>query len=796
MLAISILSFAFPASAAPQNQDVADRLDRLCAELEAQRVGLHVPGCALCVVDDGKLLLSRGFGSAALDPARPVTPSTLFAIGSTTKAFTSALVATEVDAGRMHWDDPITRYLPEYRLPIRGGEEGAEVTLRDLMCHRTGFTRTDVLWASGAASKEQILAASLTAEPWCDFRSAWHYNNVMFLAAGEAVAVSAGKSWGQLLEERLLRPLGMEHTTTSTSAAMADGLRAFGYSWDPDHETWRAAPMRSVDAVAPAGAIWSSADDMSRWLRLQLAGGEWEGKRLIGADTLRETWTPQIEIGGAGASYGLGWMIMDWKGHTVVQHGGNIDGFSAMVGMIPAEGLGYVLLCNATATPLQNASLGIVWQSMLGDATAAADAAPLAAEDLSAYAGEYLANFASFRHQVFEVRVEKGKLGVDVPGQMFFTLKPPAADGRRAFELTDQIAVVFQKGADGKVELMRMHQAGLVFVLPRRGAEPADWNPVPDPAAEGCAGLFRREGSAAEWTLRAREGRLSLEIPGETEYVLTAADADGWRALRSMPDIRVRLQRSADQKVAALEFVSPRGNTTLTRSGDLPEESDLPTASELAARFGEAGRMEALRRLGGVRLQGAVRFVHGGAAGSFSKMVEPEGRALHRIDLGVFGHAAGSVDERGAAAAWVDGSFEPYRELAGQELQQALRTLDGRLWTRWAAGWDGATVLRLEDFAGERCAVVALRAGPRADTAWYCLEHLDLLRLDTQEVAPGGISLPVTMRFSDYRERDGVRIPWRTASESEASGRVEAIAATLETGLRFSDADFARPEPR
>lgn len=782
-LALTLLFWAAP-------QDPA-RLEQLCQDLEAQRIQMHVPGMALAVVRNGDLLLTRGFGQSDLAHGRAMQAQSLFAIGSTTKAFTATLVGMLVSEGRMKWDDPVTQYLPQFKLPIRSDDPSAAVTLRDLLCHRTGFTRTDILWASGRASKQEILQASLQAEPWSNFRAEWHYNNVMFLAAGEASAAAAKMEWTELLGQRLLKPLGMNSSYTSTSAALKDKRLATGYVWDTDLNDWRVLPMRPVDSVAPAGVIVSNVEDMSRWVRFQLAQGAWDGKQLISQEALRETWSKQMTVGG-GVDYGLGWMLQEWKGKKVVQHGGNIDGYAAQVGMIPEEGVGYVLLCNVTATPLQGMSLSLVWEALLGDQAAETSAT----EDFAPFVGKYDADFASFRDREFEVRVENGKLGVDVPGQMFFALAPPDRDGRRPFELTDAIAVSFDRDEAGVVRALRMYQSGLVFLLPRQGAAPDDWLPPVEPLAAQLAGSYTFPPSRQDWTVRSPNGRLTVDVPGQTDYELSAPDAEGWRRFLSMPEMRVRFVQDAAGLTTAMEYFERGVTLTMPRHGGAPAAEELPSLEELRALFDEDGRGKALAALGGLRMRGTVRFVHGGASGSFTMALGADGRERRAVDLGAFGAIHSLVDPRGSGSAWGESDFEPFQQLIGESLTRTLCLREAATLTKLRGGFESASVLRLDEHEGRRYAVVALRTGKYSAQGWIDLETGDLMRLETTELVPGGGELAVNFFFDDVRVVGGLRIPHKMARLDEATGRVETVITSIETGLVFSDADFARPAPR
>jgi CubicO group peptidase (beta-lactamase class C family) len=210
---------AKPAPVEPDEQTI--RLERLRTRLEEARVRHHIPGMAVAVVEGDEVIFAEGFGLADLEAKRPVVPETVFPIGSTTKAFTSALVAMQIDAGKLAWDDPLPKHVPELQLRPRAAEAGLaakltgggkppEPTLRDVLCHRTGFTRMSMLWASGELSDAEILAKAGGAEPIAGFRERFLYNNVTYAVAGEAAARSAGTTWAELLQTRLLDPLGLQ----------------------------------------------------------------------------------------------------------------------------------------------------------------------------------------------------------------------------------------------------------------------------------------------------------------------------------------------------------------------------------------------------------------------------------------------------------------------------------------------------------------------------------------------------------------------------------------------------------
>lgn len=346
-------------------EGVEDRVARLVRTVDSMRPSRLVPGMALVVVRDDRVLVMRGFGLADREEARPVTPDTLFAIGSCTKAFTSTLTAMLVDGGWIGWDDAIADPLPGFRLQVASPDPGARPTIRDLLSHRTGHTRMGVLWASGNVGRDDILKTAARAEPWAPFRERFQYNNVMYLAVGEASANVAGASWNRMLRQRLLRPVGMKDTNASVGKSRADRALASGYEWDDGLSRFRRVPYRPLKNIAPAAGVNSNARDMARWLRFLLAGGAIDGTRLVRETTLEQTWLPHIGVAD-GIDYGMGWFLGEWDGRRVAYHGGNIDGFAAQVAIMPDEGIGLALLTNVSATPLQTEIMPLVWEALLG----------------------------------------------------------------------------------------------------------------------------------------------------------------------------------------------------------------------------------------------------------------------------------------------------------------------------------------------------------------------------------------------------------------------------------------------
>lgn len=322
------------------------RIDALAAESLSR---WNAPGCAVAIVHRDRVVFSKGFGVRELGNPAPVTPRTVFAIGSTTKAFTTAAMAILVDEGKMDWDDPVSRHLPGFRLS--DPHATSLVTLRDLVSHRTGLSRNDLLWYGSPNTSRDILERIAHVRLNRPFRSAWQYQNIMFLAAGEAVAAASGMTWEAFVDRRIVQPLGMRNTSFTPAAAIANADHATPHR--KKEGALKAIPWRNLDNIGPAGSINSNVEDLARWMQMQLAGG----RPVIQGKTFQETHTPQMamrpEDWGRNftdetnqISYGLGWFLQDYRGHHTVNHGGAIDGFRAQITLLPRDNYGIVVLAN------------------------------------------------------------------------------------------------------------------------------------------------------------------------------------------------------------------------------------------------------------------------------------------------------------------------------------------------------------------------------------------------------------------------------------------------------------------
>ena len=384
--------------------------------LDDKRKELGIPGLSLVIVKDDQIIYLKGLGFKDVDKQLAVTPDTQFAIGSATKAFTAMLAVMSADEGKLSLDDSPKKFLPYFTL--RDPDAAARITLRDLLSHRSGLNRTDLAMVSGVFNREELIKVAGQAKPTAKLGEKFQYQNVMYAAAGEAVAQAQKSTWDKLIETRIFKPLGMKNSDTSIAAMEKSKDYSFGYDYNPSTKETRHLPQREIEPAAPAGAINSSARDMAQWLRLMLNGGTINGRRLVSEKGFNELLSKQINVGGS-IDYGLGWFLRQWNGHKVVEHGGNIDGFNAQVAFMPDQKLGFVLLTNVTASPLGALAMNTVWKNLVGEPKSA-DGPTAAASDPKAEVGKYLLAQAGVN---FEVTLKDDKLTLSVPGQPAYALK-------------------------------------------------------------------------------------------------------------------------------------------------------------------------------------------------------------------------------------------------------------------------------------------------------------------------------------------------------------------------------------
>jgi CubicO group peptidase (beta-lactamase class C family) len=544
---------------------------------------LRVPGAAIAVVKDKEVILAKGFGYRDVDKKLPVTADTLMAIGSSTKAFTAFVLGTLVDKGQVEWDAPVRDYIPWFRL--LDAQAGERLTPRDLVTHRSGLPRHDLLWYNNHTATREALVRSLAyLQPSADLREKWQYNNLMFLTAGYLVETMTGRSWEANVRSLVFEPLGMTRSNFSVAESQKDADFAFPY--DERDGKVQKIPFRDITTIGPAGSINSSVNEMSRWVSVHINGGKLGDAQIIGADTLADLHRPYMTTGTISTrpditsfDYALGWMVDNYRGHNRVYHGGNIDGFSALVSLWPDDGLGFVILTNKNGTGLPellvrtaaDRILGLEAVDWIGDAakkiaagrevgkkaeenkTARRRPGTVPAHKLEEYAGDY-------RHPGYgdlEVTLKAGQLGFVYNGIAtplshwhFETFNGGKAEDP-AFE---DMKLTFRTDANGYV-------VGVSIPF-EASVDDIYFTKKPDARQSDPAYLKTLLGNYALPTQTVTVGLkgdvLTLSIPGQPVYELVP-EVGGEFSLKAAKVVRLRFLADAKGQVTVVEISQPGG---------------------------------------------------------------------------------------------------------------------------------------------------------------------------------------------------------------------------------------------
>lgn len=355
-----VIALAMPAvTTSAQTNGYSDAIRDLDAYFAGAARDWGVPGLAVGIVYRGQLLFAKGYGVRDASTKAPVDTQTIFAIASTTKAMTAAALGMLVDEGKVRWDDKVTKHLPSFQMYDPWVTR--EVTVRDLITHRAGLPNADFLWTDGENSRDEVIRRIRFIEPTYSFRAGYVYHNVMYTVAGAVIEAASGMTWEEFIRRRIFQPLGMTRSVTTLAEAVSRENRAQPHGRQAD--TLRVSGNSTADAIGPAGSVWSSVADMSRWVKFLLDTGKVDGRPLLRPETWAElfrpvtplppwnaTSTPQLRLSKPHfRSYALGWFQQDYLGRQVDFHTGSLTGMIAINGLIREEGIGVYILSNTSS---------------------------------------------------------------------------------------------------------------------------------------------------------------------------------------------------------------------------------------------------------------------------------------------------------------------------------------------------------------------------------------------------------------------------------------------------------------
>ena len=314
--------------------------------------GWQIPGIAVCVIKNGKVVVMKGYGVKDYDTKEKVDENTLFMIGSNTKAFTATALAM-LDADKtLSLDDKVTKWIPEFKLDNKAA--GEQAIIRDLLCHRIGFRtfQGDFTFYNSSLSREEVIEKLSHVKATYPFRTTWGYTNAAFLTAGQIIPKATGMQWEDFVKSKIFEPLEMKNTLALTRYFPTASNKCSPYT-KSDGKLVK-IPFCHIDNLAPAGSIGSSISDMSHWVEMQLANGIYNGKQVVPASAIGQTRIPHSILGNGGslyneghfALYGLGWFLQEYCGRKIVSHTGGVSGFVTSVTLIPEEKLGILVFTN------------------------------------------------------------------------------------------------------------------------------------------------------------------------------------------------------------------------------------------------------------------------------------------------------------------------------------------------------------------------------------------------------------------------------------------------------------------
>ena len=561
------------------------KVDRFRHIVDSFLVAGKVPAVGVAIVQDGEVILADGFGFADQAKQRKADANTLFAIGSSSKAFTATGVAMLVEAGQIEWDKPVINYLPDFKLMDDFATR--EMTAVDLLSHQSGLPRHDLMWYGSGFSRQEIYERLRYLPPNKSFRSAWQYQNLMYLTAGILIERTSGQSWEDYTRQHIFQPLGMSNTTFFFESASQNEQVATPYR--KQEENVIPIPHRDIRAIGPAGSIYSNAQDMAKWVQFHLSGGKAGGVQLLDQAQINKLHSPHkvienslspISPESSSRSYGLGWFTYRYNDLDIVQHGGNIDGFSALVFLVPGKNLGMVFLTNMngsalpgvlanTATDLFLDQKPIDWYTRgftkLGEDK---EGKPEAAKPVAGTKPSHaLADYAGwYEHPGY------GKVQIKFNGQQLLGyyngFEIPFSHWHydtfrgKVKEIDTDIDFTFYTGKDGLIE-----QVG----IPLEAAIEEDmiFKKLPPDLLSDAAyidrisGQYKNESGSVE--IAYKNGKLTATLPGQPVYQLEPTKPN-WFKIKELNGFQVEfVSAKAGEKAGQIKFHQPNGIFTMER---------------------------------------------------------------------------------------------------------------------------------------------------------------------------------------------------------------------------------------
>ncbi len=763
--------------------------------IDQKRQELGIPGLSLVIVKDDKVIYMKGLGMKDFEHKLPVTPDTLFAIGSASKAFTAMTAIMSVDEGKLSLDDSPKKFLPYFKL--RDPDADAKITIRDLLAHRSGLNRTDLAMVTNMLNREELIKVAGMAKPTAKLGEKFQYQNVMYAAAGEVAAKAQNSTWDKLIGTKIFKPLGMKASDTTAAAMQKARDFSFGYEYNSTTKVTRRLPQREIPAAAPAGAINSTARDMSQWLRFMLAGGVVNGKRLVSEKGFNELVSKQINVAG-NIDYGMGWFLRQWNGHKVVEHGGNIDGFNSQVAMMPDQKLGFVLLTNVTASVLGGITMNTVWKNLVGAPNAPEVKSAGPAADPKLEVGKYSLAGAGLD---FDVTMKDGTLILTVPGQPPY---PMQNIGGRRYKLVEPAPPGFfatfrpSKDRETETELFLEQPQGNIMLVKESADGSSKTNSETKEIATGplsdLVGSYEDESTKQVVEIALKNGKVSFVVPGQPPYPLLEKEKNKLRTPGLPESYWIDVSRDVAGNATGIVLNQPEGRVSFRR---LTFAAASISVEDLIAKMTVAyGGEQNIRKHRSSVTTVEIDMENQGVLAQGLISAKAPNMTASDLTLTALGKKIGTVVGYfdGAAGGQL-ASFAPEEPYTGKRLEDVRIGADFYDVLDWKKNFKTIVIKRIGKIGDEDAYVVEKRSEKGTPvTDYVSVKSLLILRRDSVIAnETSGIELPQTESFSDYRLVDGVIVPFKVVSNNIANGDVVTHVKDIKFDVEIPDTIFHKP---
>jgi CubicO group peptidase (beta-lactamase class C family) len=585
------------AQAQKKQPSVADtRLQGLDDELQKVLTDWKAAGFALAVIEKDKIVYAKGFGVKDIKTKEPVTENTLFAIGSCTKAFTATLVGMLAAEGKLSYDEPVRKYLPS--MEFYNNDLNNLVTLRDMMSHKTGLPRHDLSWyLNQSENRDSLIQRIKYMEPTYRPKEKYQYNNFMFLAQGVVVEKMTGQSWEQNMRDKLFKPLGMTRSNMPYAAVKNDTNLASPHEYEND-STLKKVPHYNIAGMGPAGAVYSSVNEMAHWVQAWIYGGKYNGVEIVPASYFNEAISAQSVSGPglpgklhpdiSGSNYGFAWSLTAYRGHYRVEHGGAIDGFIASTCFFPSDSIGIIVLSNQGLRQIPAIVRNLVSDRMLklpksdwnkeqlearekdnkaekeakekGNVTRNVNAKM--SHDLSAYEGIY--NHPGYGNM--DVYVKNDSLFMGTTKQTMWLghwhydfFYPYFSEPGEKIDTSEKGDVYYRFNTDVNGDIQSLNAYGMEAPsITLEFKKTPKTKPLTRTELETYTGEYDLAGTIAKVYLKG-DNELMVEVPGQPPYELVPV-GDHKFSFKALSGYHVQFDKKNNEPASALTFMQPNGN--------------------------------------------------------------------------------------------------------------------------------------------------------------------------------------------------------------------------------------------